>query len=228
MKIFYSAKKEKRTSAFTLAEILITLGIIGVVSILTIPTLMADSRNKTYEAQLHKVYNELSQAALRYQTEKNALTLKEAGLSTQAAFETFMTKYFNVIQTCDGTTPCVAGSYRKLDGTAITMPDGSTTFYSLASGASICPRIVADANYSYFIVDVNGAKGPNILGKDLFTLYLYDNGTIDDRLPDGSTEVPLTEAQREAQYTASCAGDGASDIYGCFGKVLNDGWEIKY
>ena len=50
--------------AFTLAEVLVTLGIIGVVSAMTVPSLMQNHQRKTYVTQLHKVYNELQQAAL--------------------------------------------------------------------------------------------------------------------------------------------------------------------
>lgn len=68
------------TRGFTLAEVLVTLGIIGVVSAMTVPTLMQNYQKKSYVVQLHKVYNELSQALLQYQTDRNALNLKEAGL----------------------------------------------------------------------------------------------------------------------------------------------------
>ena len=62
--------------AFTLAEVLVTLGIIGVVSAMTVPTLMQNYQRQSYVTQLHKVYNELSQALLRYQTDKNAINFK--------------------------------------------------------------------------------------------------------------------------------------------------------
>ena len=64
------------TRGFTLAEVLVTLGIIGVVSAMTVPTLMQNYQKKSYVVQLHKVYNELSQALLQYQTDRNALNLK--------------------------------------------------------------------------------------------------------------------------------------------------------
>ncbi|HIT93090.1 MAG TPA: type II secretion system protein, partial [Candidatus Stercorousia faecigallinarum] len=41
--------------AFTLAEVLVTLGIIGVVSAMTVPSLMQNHQKKTYVTQLHKV-----------------------------------------------------------------------------------------------------------------------------------------------------------------------------
>lgn len=47
---------------FTLAEVLITLGIIGVVAALTIPTLMANHRKKVVETKLEKIYSVMNQA----------------------------------------------------------------------------------------------------------------------------------------------------------------------
>lgn len=52
--------------AFTLAEVLVTLGIIGVVSAMTVPTLMNNYQRQSYVVQLHKVYNEFSQVFERY------------------------------------------------------------------------------------------------------------------------------------------------------------------
>ena len=82
---------------FTLAEVLVTLGIIGVVSAMTVPSLMQNHQRKTYVAQLHKFYNELSQAALQYMTDKNAINLKEAGLIDQASADKFIENYFKIV-----------------------------------------------------------------------------------------------------------------------------------
>ena len=54
-----------RKIAFTLAEVLITLGIIGVVAALTIPTLMANQRKKVVETRLAKFYSSINQAIVR-------------------------------------------------------------------------------------------------------------------------------------------------------------------
>lgn len=61
-------------NGFTLAEVLVTLGIIGVVSAMTVPTLMQNYQRDSYTTQLHKVYNEVSQAMLRVITESNAVS----------------------------------------------------------------------------------------------------------------------------------------------------------
>lgn len=62
---------------FTLAEVLVTLGIIGVVSAMTVPSLMQNYQRKSYVTQLNKVYNLLSQALMSYQNDKNAVDLGE-------------------------------------------------------------------------------------------------------------------------------------------------------
>ena len=58
----------KRT-AFTLAEVLITLGIIGIVAALTLPVIISDVKNSQLEAGLKKAYSVLGQALNMYQAE---------------------------------------------------------------------------------------------------------------------------------------------------------------
>ncbi|MDE6137868.1 MAG: type II secretion system GspH family protein [Candidatus Gastranaerophilales bacterium] len=48
---------------FTLSEILITLGIVGIVAVLTVPGVMKNYQNRLYTAQLEKIYAQLSDAA---------------------------------------------------------------------------------------------------------------------------------------------------------------------
>lgn len=53
---------------FTLAEVLITLGIIGIVAAMTLPVLIANHREKQKVTQLKKVYSVLQQAFLLAQS----------------------------------------------------------------------------------------------------------------------------------------------------------------
>ena len=70
-----------KLKGFTLAEVLVTLGIIGVVASITMPTLVQNYQKKAFATQLHKVYNELNQAGLSFLNSKNALRMSEAGFS---------------------------------------------------------------------------------------------------------------------------------------------------
>lgn len=59
----------KKRSGFTLAEVLITLGIIGVVAAMTIPTLIQNTNSAKFSAQFKKSVSTLSQAAIMGQAQ---------------------------------------------------------------------------------------------------------------------------------------------------------------
>ena len=209
-----------------------TLGIIGVVSAMTVPTLMQNYQRKSYVTQLHKVYNELSQALLQYQTDRNAINLKEAGLNSQTAAANFIREYFNIVQDCgDERTSCFpeTAEYKKLSGTTLSGWYTPRTYFVLANGSSI--GISYRPNNAEVIcevyVDINGAKGPNIAGRDLFPIFLYNNGLIDDYDFKTTTTAPMTKEQRDTNYL-TCANNNGGSWEGCFGKILNDNWEMNY
>ena len=210
---------------FTLAEVLVTLGVIGVVSAMTVPTLMQNYQRKSYVTQLHKFYNELSQALLQYQTDRNAVSLVEAGLNSNDAIYNFFNTYFKIVNKCENSTPCMASEYKSMSGKTI----GSklSGFLVLASGTSLTYAYDAGSKRVMGLyVDVNGPKGPNIAGRDMFAIYVYKNGLIDDiSIDDGN--APLTTEQREAAF-AKCDDVSGKNWYGCFGKILNDNWEMTY
>ena len=219
----------KGLRGFTLAEVLVTLGIIGVVSAMTVPTLMQNYQKKSYVTQLHKVYNEMSQAAIQFQTDRNAVNLKEAGLNSQTAAEEFIEKYFKIVQKC-GTdkTPCFEekSNYKKLSGNQLTAWTTPMTHYVIASGASIGVRYNSSNEMICEIyVDVNGKKGPNIVGRDLFPIFLYNNGLIDDA--NEQLNGPLSKEERDASFNI-CQNNNGNTWHGCFGKILNDNWEMTY
>ena len=217
------------SSAFTLAEVLVTLGIIGVVSAMTVPSLMQNYQRQSYVTQLHKVYNEFEQALVRYQNDKNAVSISEAGLTTAAEMNDFITKYFKVVQTCsDALTPCYFDGYKTINGGSVNATVG--TSHVLASGVSL--RLIKSEQgnkLANLMVDINGQKGPNILGRDLFFFALYKNGRVDD-YNDETADAPLTKDQRDSSYNNNCmkAGSDAVSGWGCFGKILNDNWQMTY
>lgn len=51
---------------FTMSEVLITIGIIGVVASMTLPTLINNTQNKEFEEGLKRSYSVLSQALDMY------------------------------------------------------------------------------------------------------------------------------------------------------------------
>ncbi len=193
---------------------------------MTVPSLMQNHQRKTYVVQLHKFYNQLSQALVRFQTDKNAVNLKEAGLLTD--FDSFWTSYFKIVNDCGSTsTPCFPekGSYRMITNSSASPYTTQKRFITLADGVSIGYGLS-----TYFPicldVDINGAKGPNVVGRDLFIMYIYNNGVIDDY--NTSDKAPLTDEQREELFNGNCYSSSSGGWIGCFGKILNDNWEMTY
>ena len=194
---------------------------------MTVPSLIQNYQRQSYVTQLHKFYNELSQALIQYQAERNALNLKEAGLTSQDALNDFFKTRFKVVNDCGNTTvPCFAPNeeYRKLNasdqiGTVL------LSSLSIASGAAVTFQLtITGERIASLYVDINGAKGPNIAGRDIFAIYIYNDGTIDDWTADGSKP---DKDVRELNYNLDCrsANNGWT---GCFGKILNDNWQMTY
>ena len=236
-----------RKIAFTLAEVLVTLGIIGVVSAMTVPTLMQNYQRQSYVTQLHKVYNELTQAFLQFKNDRNAIWLSEAGHVRHQDMMPFMKQYFKVVQDCGKTsTPCFASSYKNLSGSTfeLTTKDENATYYGvLASGASFGIKsdgIDTGTNYTddflYRIaIDVNGQKGPNIYGRDLFILYIFSDGVVDayrvnpDCRENNNCTLGANPSEHREKLYESCASSTGNTWYdGCFAKILNDNWEMNY
>lgn len=222
---------------FTLAEVLVTLGIIGVVSAMTVPSLIQNHQKKTYVTQLHKFYNEIQQVFNRILTDRNAVNLFEAGFnSSQDIYQTFKT-YLKIVNDCGETpTPCFANEYRGLDNSIYKPLKGDRCKYtlSLASGVAICFDSASNGNtleapIGFLYVDINGAKGPNIVGRDYFLLFYFNDGSLDE-----VNATPICRqsgicgdysSPQEARKSHYCEGNWPA---GCFGKILNDNWEMTY
>ena len=230
---YLAASLLSRLAAFTLAEVLVTLGIIGVVSAMTVPTLMQNYQRQSYVTQLHKVYNETSQMLIQVMTDRNALNLNETGAfnNIENSAATFK-KYFKVVHDCGATlTPCFASEYKSIDGTSTAAAGECWYAVSLANGASICfTSMINDGNYPYIVtyVDVNGAKGPNISGRDYFLLQFYNNGTIEDAGIESECVVDRICTQPIEQQRLRYGCTNSAWPASCLGRILNDNWQMTY
>ena len=203
----------KKILAFTLTEVLVTLGVIGVVAAMTIPTMVNNYQKKVYATQLKKSYSEISQALRRMMRDNNATNLMETGYTSNPEM---IKSYFNVVKDC-GNTPangCFASKYSAINGSSLSPYPGKNCF-SVASGASYC---MDSASIS---LDVNGTKGPNISGRDLFSISIHRDGKLFALV--GSTDPSRRDAEERA-----CKGGAGLHVNTCLFVIIEDGWEMKY
>lgn len=221
--------------AFSLAEVLLTLMIIGVIASMTIPALKNDAMNKTTAVNLKKIYSELNQATSLILTESMVGKLCRTNISKNAeTFENdFIKKRLNVI------IECPAGEPEKCfgDGTFASQYLANVKSYLLNSGIAIAfdnPTAFQDCTspISYIYIDVNGPKPPNKGGSDVFMLEMNGKGQVyTGSSPDSITMGGIDMAARVENYKDNCSGDDADEYsmaWACAAKIQNDGWEVKY
>lgn len=230
----------KRFLGFSLSEALLAIAIIGIIAAITIPNIIASYQKQAMITLLQKAYLELGQNLIILRTEAYNKTFYQSLLSLQGRSITntagrFLVgdannkPYYNILKDCETTAqPCFATSYSNINGNN-TENFSCNNGYNvlLKSGTAIC-IIPADAgNPAKVHVDVNGTEGPNIGGRDMFTFYIYDDYSIDEKdiTPD-KIKNGTAESERETLFNNSCLSSTIGE--GCFGKLLNDNWKMNY
>ena len=179
--VFGYCKKEYKHGAFTLAEVLVTLGIIGVVAAMTMPTLIGNTKPKELEAQFKKAHSMLSQAVITVADEK--------GVGLKKTFATFNgTNYANASEIANAiynqmkvTGTCTYTDKVKTYNKASDNPyvDLGTVKPSKLLANGMCMQVNVNGYMINITVDINGAKKrPNALGQDIFYFYIDDNDTL--------------------------------------------------
>ncbi len=196
--------------AFTLSEILVAMAIIGVISALTVPTLLNNYQTKALSLQLRKTVNDIESAVDMLITEEGKT--KFSSTSGYANLNSFVTNRLKTIKTCskDETNQCFANeNYYNINsnGTASAFTcEGNS--YVLASSAAIC--MTKSGTSVKVNIDVNGQDGPNIGGRDMFIFMINSNGEI-------------TGTGNEDTCTTSNFGDGCYDLL-----AEENNWKMNY
>lgn len=157
---------------FTLAEVLITLGIIGVVAAMTIPTLMNSTNDAQFKTGFKKIISTLSQAITMNVATNNAdfSTLTAGACTTTGTVCNMFTSLMNVAKTGNAADT-------TLDTTSFLMANGTNNYViyfndgmvlSFPTGAATCNNPIPAAACKA-VVDINGGKGPNRLTNCLAT-----------------------------------------------------------
>ena len=155
-----------KKNGFTLAEVLITLAIIGVVATMTLPALMTNTAEQQAKSGLKKGINTLTEVAQLAQAidgyDYSSLSVDTKSDTAQSLYGVLARHttldYSKSNLSVDGFE---TGNYTVFfrDGSAISFPDGAT-------GTSDDAKAMQSDRLPYGIAvlyDTNGAKGPNMI-----------------------------------------------------------------
>lgn len=210
-----------KNKGFTLAEVLVTLGIIGVISALTLPTFTQGSNMAKVGPLLGKAKSQFEQATIALMQEKQVDSLLavygDSSISNTLIFNTnaFMADLIHFLK----------GSRNNSE---ITSADG--VYYIISDRTAI-----SGSKYPYenvcstkMMVDINGKiQGPNKDSKDIFYFELRDDGSL---VPWGSNAIP--ESRRDDQgglWTDNCPKNLLpTKPTVCAGHIFENGLKAEY
>lgn len=172
--------------AFTLAEVLITLGILAGIAAMTIPTLIQNYQKKVTVNRLKKTYSIISNAMDMAKAEYGDMSsweVSKEGGNAQIS-EAYINKYF--LPYLDGYRKVFWGTFSEYynfseyigsGGYFVELKDGTTLTFAFGT------KIDVEGNWSfdkfpYIVIDINGKLKPNVVGRDRFKFCIQKGKLI--------------------------------------------------
>lgn len=226
----------KMKKAFTLAEVLITLGIIGVVAAMTLPLIIQRHKEKVYSAKLKKFYSIMENAGRLVENKYGSIDSwglensyipdensdADAVLSMRNSKDIFWDRYgeyINVISRDSMASPKTKAYVTyAMDGVTV-LSSTLRNYVVLNDGTSVIGTWISvhsGPTYGDFAVDLNGLEhGPNAVGRDVFFFYITKNGIQPMGL----------QADTGRTFDGFCKykGNGTYNGYGCTAWVIYNG-----
>jgi len=188
---------------FTLAELLISIIVIGTIVAITLPNMLTSTMENEYQTNLKRVYSDLSNAIDAAVTATNGkLRVGVGDGATNASytndFRTDLSSYLGFIS--EGTSDYIFRSngqpinYKFYGSNTVSNTYiGGTTYASAVLKNGMFLRFVTYGNCSQagvnacgaIHVDINGAAGPNEMGKDYYGFWVTLNGDVYSLVPMG-------------------------------------------
>ena len=214
---------------------------------MTMPTLIQNQQKRSLEVATQKFYSMMSQAVKQYMADYGVDDLRNSPLvvydnergwdRAQKACEDFVQKYLKVVKVCeDG---CFADTYTTQKG-EVSEIIGSGAEYSDNTGKFVlADGVVIDIFFGYWdsplvlYVDVNGRKGPNKIGYDLWSMDIFYDGTIDESMltPECKRDNKCyanSPSEMRAERFEDCRNGYGMHYGGCFGHFLENGFKFDY
>jgi len=217
---------------FTLAEVLLTLAVIGVVAAITIPAVITKVTKDQYVVGLKKAYNTLKSVEREAVQANGEMANWDWSGDVKTTFERYFKPHFDILKDCGATTDegCFDTDYVYLNGNDVQNAHkfNTVSYYKIITSDGVSyaygKRNNNGKSYSGILfVDINGKRKPNKWGRDLFIFLVYPSSY--SIKPDGL----LTGTDPEVRYTGdqvisncSKSSDGTDAGAYCAARILTE------
>lgn len=220
----------KRLYGFTLTELIVALAVVGIIAAVTVPVLVQRYQKDIQVTMLKKMYKDLQDNLIMLQAENINRSFYEVLENSGGAL--FSDNYI-IKKDCSANHPdrdgCFALSYKNLknevnDDIDIGDADGYGAIFADGSSMYVVPPTTEEGSATVYI-DINGPDKPNIGGRDMFQLEVYNDYSV-DVIPPETVQGGNAVQARENLFNSYCRDSAVG--HGCFGKILNDDWKMNY
>lgn len=170
---------------FTLAEVLITLGIIGIVAAMTLPTIVSNINNKAIETQNKKAQTILANGIKMLMVKDGVTSINDLNLvncQTEQCFSEQMHKVFNIVSNINTNT--APNKYKFSNGEFPIWSDPYMGYSFITTDGMMfgIKKFSADnVNQITFVADLNGNKKPNTGSQDLCKYTISKDGILKEQ-----------------------------------------------
>lgn len=221
-----------KINAFTLAEVLITLGIIGIVAAMTLPSLINSVQGKELETEFKQAYSIISQALSRMNAEQGFNANFNSYPACTDDFAKTYKEYFVKLVDC-GKSGCSSSvgvdeegketgldKYRSYTGNYSAsgwLDDGQ---YTVANSMFIAINHCTGLNKITIGVDINGInKKPNRFGHDFFLFQIQENGKL---LPMGAPGTTSTRWSGDYRNYCKSGSSHVANGFTCAYRAMSE------
>ena len=228
----------KKLCAFTLSELLLSLTIVGVIAVITVPVIVGNIQKQIFATKLKNTVTMIEQVAQQELIRHHTRDLRNTDFADPEKL--LSDKHFSIVKICPAPTAgrdCWKTSatvkdkitYKTLQNSnfsvgfsgvkAIVLKNGAILVFSKGNKVEQSYR---GGIAGYFYIDVNGNEKPNIVGRDLFLLWLTKEGKIV-----GYAYI-IEKAKTLSQLNYLCKNSPSYTIYYCYDALVANNWKMDY
>ena len=229
-------KLKSKIFAYTLSEVILALLIAGIIIMIILPVLYNDINKRITVVSLKKVYSEMTQAVNRSKLIYGDVSSWNFDLPLNDFFNLYLCPY---IKTTENTIAQSGVKYYQSCGkeeTGLRVMGKNGIVYTTTSGVQFFTGPEETKSNAHMTrcygVDINGYKGPNRYGRDLFMLCIDPriNGVIPHYTNDGEDSSAVKTRDElingKGSYNYQCNKINGRGMW-CAALLIYDGWEIK-